>query len=111
MKVYLLSRRIARVLLAVCSLTYDFKYLDSVVWAFVCPFVRSTANVRACAPVGRADVSIVLPVAIRAKERVLLGLLSTWAYGQGGARGVDWDQGGDPKEKNHQTYLLLTMIL
>lgn len=52
----------------------------------------------ACAPVGRADMSIVLPAAIWSRERMLLGLVSTWVHGQRDPGGW-WDYEGDPKEK------------
>lgn len=47
----------------------------------------------------------VLLVAIRARERVLLKVMSTWPHGQGGAGGVGWTREETPRrKKNHQIY-------
>lgn len=70
-----------------------FKYLDSVMRASSYPFAQSTANIRACAPVGKAEVSTGTSCFNRARERVLLGLTSTWTYGQNDAAGVGLGRG------------------
>ena len=58
------------------------------------------------------DMSIVLPAAIWSRERMLLGLVSTWVHGQRDPGGW-WDYEGDPKEKKiiRYTHLLPTTIL
>lgn len=65
-----------------------FKYLDSVMRASSCPFARSTANMRACAPVGKAEVSTGTSCFNKGRRKSAAGLVSAWTYGQDGAAEV-----------------------